>query len=77
MTEEVPYREVHELLEQHGWVLQRSVRAGDELRRVYVSEVPGAPVLIFPVRRKMVLRAHLEKIENVIQQSESDGASDD
>lgn len=71
MTEEVPYREVHELLERHGWILQRSVKVEDELRRVYVSSAPDGPVIIFPVRQKMVLRAHLEKITSVIQRFES------
>ena len=77
MTEEVPYREVHELLEQHGWVLEKSVTVGEELRRVYVKKDRVGPRIVLPVRQKTVLRAYLEKIKNVIQRLESRDAADE
>lgn len=72
MPEEVPYREVHELLERHGWTLQRISKAGEETRRVYVSAAAGAPTLVFPVRQKTVLRAYYERIKSVIERFEAD-----
>lgn len=68
MTEEVPYREVHDLLERNGWVLKGTRTVGREaLQRLYVSKVPGRPTIIFPVSQKRVLRAHYENIKKVIQ----------
>ncbi len=76
MTEGVPYREVHELLEQHGWVLQRTTGSGDNLWRAYVSTVPGRPDISFPVCRKQVLRAHFEKIKSIVEQTRLGGTAD-
>jgi predicted RNA binding protein YcfA (HicA-like mRNA interferase family) len=77
MTEEVPYREVHDLLEQHGWVLQRTTGSGDELWRAFVSTIPGRPDISFPVFRKQVLRAHFEKIKRTIEQASRGETADD
>lgn len=66
MTEEVPYRQVHDLLEQRGWVLLKTIKSGDELRRTYVSTRAGGPVISFPVRKRTVLRAYFEKIRSIL-----------
>lgn len=63
----VPYRTVHELLEDCGWVLQRTTKCGNELRRTYVSRTPGRPAISFPVRNRLVLRAYVERIRNILE----------
>ena len=77
ITEEVLCREVHELLERHGWILQRISKAGEETRRVYVSDAPGAPVLVFPVRQSVVLRAYYERIKSVIERFETGSGNEE
>lgn len=62
---DVPFREVLELLESHGWVLQRI----DPPYRVFVRE--GELPIYFPVHDKKVSAVYVDKIKAILKKGEN------